>query len=383
MKPTRFWGVFFMLAGLLAGCAAPGGNVGLGSPTYPSGGVAAPSIAAQVVTPSSPVIGSSATGAGAVRPSQDVGAVPPRRTSTPSPLWQITALGGGLSLAEFRAAAEKEDTPDHFEFNNHIPLEVFSERVELRSWAHTLERTVAEANRVMAPFGWQIQTVLLSPLAGVWPDLRLLHEGQEVKMLQHVWPVAASASGQDFALVVEEGAPAYSQWLLTKGGLERWDDRQHAYITHPVFAGEMLVTAGHEPDNWVTAVVWAGERTYRIPVDPARIGTSDPIKSLGSYAGQWVLEVQGQLVIDGQGMNQKLGCEQIFSWQLLQGQPFYFCQQGGAVTPWYAGQALPVHYAGVIHDRCCEPAAFNVVGNGQMIWFYARRDGGWYYVEIY
>ena len=48
----------------------------------------------------------------------------------------------------------------------------------------------------------------------------------------------------------------------------------------------------------------------------------------------------------------------------------------------YDGEVLPVNYDEVIHYRCCEPAAFNVGGSEQMVWFYARRDGAWYYVEL-
>jgi hypothetical protein len=35
-----------------------------------------------------------------------------------------------------------------------------------------------------------------------------------------------------------------------------------------------------------------------------------------------------------------------------------------------------------VHNRCCEPGAFNAAGNESMVWFYALWDGTWYYVEI-
>ena len=48
----------------------------------------------------------------------------------------------------------------------------------------------------------------------------------------------------------------------------------------------------------------------------------------------------------------------------------------------YSGQVLPYTYDEVVHDRCFEPAAFNVSGNAHMVWFHGLRDGLWHYVEI-
>jgi hypothetical protein len=107
-----------------------------------------------------------------------------------------------------------------------------------------------------------------------------------------------------------------------------------------------------------------------------------PLYYLGNWDGQWVLEANGMLIVDGKIVNQDWGYDEIFGAQLLNEKPFYFFVQNGETRAAYHGQVLPMAYDYVFHGMCCEPAAFNVAGNGQMVWFYALRDGVWHYVEM-
>jgi hypothetical protein len=108
----------------------------------------------------------------------------------------------------------------------------------------------------------------------------------------------------------------------------------------------------------------------------------NPVKGLWSWMGKWILEVDGQVIVNGESLEQELGYDEIFGWRLLNGQPFYFFRKENTIGVSYAGQVLPYQYDEVIHYRCCEPAAFNVVGNEAMVWFHALRDGMWYHVEM-
>ncbi len=47
----------------------------------------------------------------------------------------------------------------------------------------------------------------------------------------------------------------------------------------------------------------------------------------------------------------------------------------------YNGKTYSNTYDEVIHYKCCEPAAFNISNNENMVWFYALKNGFWYYVE--
>ncbi len=141
----------------------------------------------------------------------------------------------------------------------------------------------------------------------------------------------------------------------------------------PVTGGMMYSTA--------VSVQSGGQEVYRYNMSSAHAGTF-PLYYLGSWDGRWVLEANGMLIIDGQIVNQEWGADEIFGCQELNNQPFCFFVQGGQTHLSYGGGTLPVTYDYVYHGMCCEPAAFNVAGNDQMVWFYALRDGIWHYVEL-
>jgi hypothetical protein len=107
-----------------------------------------------------------------------------------------------------------------------------------------------------------------------------------------------------------------------------------------------------------------------------------PLYYLGKWDGQWVLEANGMLIVDGKIVNQDWGYDEIFGAQLLNEKPFYFFVQNGETGAAYDGQTLPVAYNHVFHGMCCEPAVFNVAGKSQMVWFYALKAGVWHYVEL-
>ena len=109
---------------------------------------------------------------------------------------------------------------------------------------------------------------------------------------------------------------------------------------------------------------------------------SFPLYYLGNRDGQWVLEDNDMLIVDGKIVNQDWGHDEIFGAQLLNDKPFYFFVQDGETRAAYDGQVLPVAYNYVFHGMCCEPAVFNVAGNSQMVWFYALKAGAWHYVEL-
>ncbi|HFD40688.1 MAG TPA: hypothetical protein ENJ31_12665 [Anaerolineae bacterium] len=103
---------------------------------------------------------------------------------------------------------------------------------------------------------------------------------------------------------------------------------------------------------------------------------------LENWNDHWVLETKGMLILDGEIANLAWGYDEIFDSQLLNGKPFYFGVRDGKTYLVYDGQPLPVEYDYVYHGMCCEQAMYNVAGNEQMVWFYALRDGIWYYVEM-
>ncbi len=133
------------------------------------------------------------------------------------------------------------------------------------------------------------------------------------------------------------------------------------------------------PHNYAV-VQQDGIEIFRIPTrGPA--GTS-PVKGLWAWNGQWVLEVDSHIVIDGKELNATLGAQESFDWQIMAGKPFAFIIKEDQVNAWYDGKLYPLGYDQVVHNRCCEAGMFNPGHNAQMVWFYAHKESGWRYVEM-
>jgi len=292
-------------------------------------------------------------------------------TPTEAPGPKAFALGD-LVVEEYPVVSKDLDTPNHFEFNQRILPAVLERR---KTWRGRIpERRADAANQALAHFGYRLQPKSDPP--GPRYDL---YQGDTVVQadISTVWPISVAASGSDFALLVEDERGR--SLLVTRGTTQPWDAARHGFIA-PVMVGLDLVSVEATANGQDWLVRRGGQVVYTVRNKP--IGPANPLKGLWSWSGHWVLEVDGQVIVDGRSLNEELGYQEVFAWQLLNGQPFYFFKKGGRIGVSYAGQTLAPRYDEVIHYRCCEPAAFNVAGNGTMVWGYALRDGLWYYVEI-
>ncbi len=131
-------------------------------------------------------------------------------------------------------------------------------------------------------------------------------------------------------------------------------------------------------------------------------GDASPINNLRSlygYNGHWVLEFAyitntasadggisseavGQIVFDGELLNEEYGYEEAFGFQLLNNKPFYFFKQGNRIGISYDGQDAILGYTLIPHYACCSAGELNPIFSRNMVSFFAQRDGSWYYVEI-
>jgi hypothetical protein len=139
-------------------------------------------------------------------------------------------------------------------------------------------------------------------------------------------------------------------------------------------------------EHWITVERDAGTDTVLVQQDGRTVfryrtaqQVEEPVKALSAWKDAWVLEVNGVLVVNGEIWNEsKFKADEIFNWTMLNGKPFFFFRRGGSLGAWYDGNELPVTFAALIHDRCCEPAMFNVVNTEDQIRFYAEQNGMWY-----
>ncbi len=107
-----------------------------------------------------------------------------------------------------------------------------------------------------------------------------------------------------------------------------------------------------------------------------------PSTGVWNWAGRWVLEVNGLLVVEGEPYNLKAGYQEIFGFRLIDGKPFFFFVQDGTTGIFYDGKTWPALFDSVFHGACCEPAIANPRGNDAMLWFYGLQQGWWDYVEL-
>jgi hypothetical protein len=292
-----------------------------------------------------------------------------RALSQPTSVQAISPPAEDLTVEEYPIVPLAEDTPDHFEYSQHIPVTVLTKRSSWRNPAP--DQQVRSANRILARFGYR-----LAPNARTsdsFSSFDLLQGDEAVlKDIQSFHPVTVNQKGDDFAFLADDH-------LVRCDAVEDWDLGRHAY-TAPVFAGDDLVSVEEGALTGQFTVRRGRSKVYTISVSGARV--DNPVKELWSWDGHWVLEVAGQVVIDGQSLNKQQGYAEVFGWRLLRGQPFYFFKRAEDVRVCYAGRVLPNRYDEVIRYRCCEPAVFNIGGNEDMVWFHALRDGMWYYVEM-
>lgn len=279
-----------------------------------------------------------------------------------------TSAPPALVVEEHAIAAADTAAPTRIEYLQLLHPEILEHR---RAWREPDPNIpLASENAALAPFGYWIEYD--EPYYDLYRgDERLAND------LFAVRPVSVNAADDDLAMVVEDRQGR--SYLVRAASIEPWEPTAHEF-TPPVFAGDRLVTVQQYGTVRDVAVLAGSELLYTFsPTEPQ---IDSPVKGLWSWDGQWVLEANGHLIVDGQDLNEELGYGEMFGWRLLAGQPFYFHSEEERVGVWHAGQQLQQVYDEVVHYRCCEPAIFNVQGNRDMVWFHARRDGTWYYVEM-
>jgi hypothetical protein len=142
----------------------------------------------------------------------------------------------------------------------------------------------------------------------------------------------------------------------------------------------------------VVQIVQEGNVIFEIPI--GELGPLPPVWGFWSHDGHWFLEIakyipgseypytKGDVIQDGVSMAERLGYDEIFAFQLLDGKPFFFFSMDGHIGVSYDFQELPIRYDKVSHHGCCSAGAFNPWQAEQMVSFFGMRENVWNYVEI-
>lgn len=111
-------------------------------------------------------------------------------------------------------------------------------------------------------------------------------------------------------------------------------------------------------------------------------GTHVPIKNFQAWDKHWILEVSNFVIQDGKILNEKYKFEEVFNWSLINEKPFYFFRKGPRVGFSYDGQFFSTFYDEIIHGYCCGLAFNNPLVRDNVVRFFGKHDGIWYYVIL-
>lgn len=284
-----------------------------------------------------------------------------------------TGLGtlSGLVVEEYPLVAASEDTPDHFEFRQRLTEQILNVRRVWREPDPLLQ--VTHTSELISPWGYS-----LAPTPGDPSKITLYHNDTPlINDITYLWPISVASSGNNFRLLID--SMSQPTLIVTPDTVGQFDATHFAYIA-PVFVGNDLVEIYADWDRPAFEVRRNGQTEYvMLPQEPF---VEPPVKALWSWNSQWVLQTDTAVIIDEQSLNDQIGAAEVFGWRLIAGQPFYFFTHEGRLAMSYAGQTVePYRYDQIVHNQCCEGSMFNISGNATMVWFYALRDGTWYYVE--
>lgn len=147
---------------------------------------------------------------------------------------------------------------------------------------------------------------------------------------------------------------------------QRSEDDRH--LTAELEEGKTVVV---RRDGKVVHRIVLGEDRQRFRAD-----------QLLSWNGHWLLEFDGDVILDGESLKKRGGYAEVFDWMLVGGEPFFFFVKDGRTGISHRGEVLALTYDHVLHGGCCEPAAYNPQSTSWGVRFHARRGVTWFYVEI-
>jgi hypothetical protein len=288
-----------------------------------------------------------------------------------------TSSAAGLTVREYPLVEQSKDNPTHLGFQDHVQRAVRSQPAWIAAGESDL---LANPNSALAPFGFRLESAAEPPFSGYalsYQDTLLRAD------IARIWPVTVKlgpqGTAQDFLLPFE--TLAGEKLYASAAGVQPWPG-QDGDSTAPVYFGEQIAYA--ETSGGLVSVYAGPSLLYAMPEQdaaPAPAGSEGSLHAWESGASHWALELDGQVILDGRDLNAAHQYEQVFDFRVLDGEPLYFYVKDGLTHMHYAGGSLPYVYDQVIFHPSGPLQAFNPGSAGSLVWFYALRDGLWYYVE--
>jgi hypothetical protein len=212
----------------------------------------------------------------------------------------------GLTLTETRLAAPASDSPaKNDQFPGYVPRELW-----LASWGPSPAATpdpLNTANQALAHFGFELrQTSTAKP-----EQYDLYQAGKRIREQVVLWDTPIlSSSGQDFALPINT---LNGHEILRRGGLEQWGKLGRPEAPYR-FLGESLLAPFWNSNTSSIEVRKDNQVIYRFAT---LFGADFGLQSFQVWQNHWLMEVRAFLIQDGAILNDTLGFEEIYDWQLF------------------------------------------------------------------
>ena len=259
-----------------------------------------------------------------------------------------------------------------------LPKDAVQHRADL--W-NAMGQDREQINQQLQPFGYQIQNNILykdgkpqTELLG-WVGTPLINASHS----QFILPITDS-SGFPYSNFSNLPLPVVEDyWFISSLG----------YVPHFAFLGDDLLWVSFDQENLTNVGDVSNLQLFRqdeliftysvLPSSPA----AGPVRGLTTWDGHWFLEVNDVLIRDGIVLNQELGYSEIFTFRIINEQPFYFYRQGDQIHLSYNGITLPQSFQHINHEpTCCSAGLTNMTLGENGIGFFAKQDEFWVYVII-
>lgn len=267
----------------------------------------------------------------------------------------VTGAGGHFNVHEYAVVEESRDNPTSASFQQRVQA-VVEDRAA--GWSLlNLGGSADTANQALAAFDYHLQSNPTPPFSAY-----ALYHNQNLiaRDIASFTPVALKDS--DFQLAFETLDGQRLAASLT--GIRPLAGA----INAPVSYGDQLVYAQSSTSDGGLSL--AGPSGANRP----RSGAA----AIAWRSARWALSPAGHVLHDGEDLSAALGYQGVLAWRGVAGQPLYFYVKDGLTHLAYAGQDLRYSYDQVLTNT---DALYAPGDDGRIFWFYALRDGVWYYVE--
>lgn len=284
-------------------------------------------------------------------------------TATRAAVVPVTGSNARFEVHEYAIVEESSDNPTHPEFQQRAQAAVAAQQA-----ARGLSNpgtSVQEPNAALASFDYRLAANPTPPFSAY-----ALYHNQNLiaRDIARIWPIALKDS--DFFLGFEtlDG----QRLVASLTGIRPWsaqaqDSGTASGSVAPVSYGDLLAYAQSNA---------SASGLYNLSL--AGLDAQHTASPVAWSNAHWALDAQSHVLRDGVDLNAALGYQSVFQWRGIANQPFYFFIKDGVTRLAYAGQDLRYSYDRVVNSGS---PRFTPGDNGRIVWFYALRDGVWYYVE--